>query len=107
MADSGGECAGGGASHPSVVVVVENSFRIRCYCTIVPDVGVVKCLGSRAWLPLSSWASELTLFFNGFFFGITPVEHQFRVSPAVSGQVSWNTSSDSNVSVPSRVSGVC
>jgi len=40
------------------------------------------------------------------FFGITSVEHRFRVSPAASGQVSWNASSDSNVSVPSRVSGV-
>ena len=40
------------------------------------------------------------------FCGITSVEHQFPVSPAASGQVSWNVSSDSNVSVPSRVSGV-
>jgi len=80
---------------------------IRCYCTLVPDVGVVKCLGSRAWPPLSSWASQLTLFFHRFFFGITSVEHRFWVSPAASGQVFWNALRDSNVSVPSRVSGVC
>ena len=67
----------------------------------------MNCLGSRARLPLSSWACELTLFSHGFFFGIISVEHQFRVSPAVSGQVSWNMSRDSNVSVASRVSGVC
>jgi len=74
---------------------------------LVPDVGIVKCLGSRARPPLSSWASQLTLFFHRFFFGITSVEHRFRLFPAVSGQMSWNTSSDSNVSIPSRVSGVC
>jgi len=55
---------------------------------------------------VSSWASQLTLFFHRFFFGISSDEHRFRVSPAASGQVSWNASSDSNVSIPSRVSGV-
>ena len=73
---------------------------------LVPNVGIMKCLGSRARPPLSSWASQLTLFFHRFFFGITFVEHRFQVSPAASGQVSWNATSDSNIFVSSRVSGV-